>query len=64
MARNNNRNDYTSEEIKAIYRKSDNPKLAVKCPRCGAMLVYSESASAYEVHCPTEGCIRNVWRGI
>ena len=52
------------EERDAIDKKLENPKLIVKCPRCGAELEYREFPTAWQVICKTPGCIQCSLRGI
>lgn len=54
----------SKEERKEVDKKFENPKLVIKCPRCGAILEYIEFPTAEQVKCPTEGCIQVSLRGI
>lgn len=52
------------KEQNALDIKIENPKLIVKCPRCGAVIEYHEFPTAVRVNCPTKGCIEKSLRGI
>lgn len=55
---------YSEQENKALDEKSSHPNKTVICPRCGKELQYREVGNSYEVKCPTEGCLKSVFRGI
>lgn len=52
------------KERKAVDKKFENPKLTVKCPRCGGLLEYKEFQTAAQVRCTTKGCVEVNIRGI
>ncbi|MBR4347267.1 MAG: hypothetical protein IKP75_10125 [Oscillospiraceae bacterium] len=56
--------DYTEKDIHAIQEKAFEPTKDVKCPRCGSSLIFHEFGSAYEVKCPTDGCLHETARGL
>ncbi len=55
---------YNDQENKALDEKENNPNKKVICPRCGKELQYRDFGNSYEVKCPTEGCLKSVFRGI
>lgn len=54
----------SSEERSALNKKLENPKLLIKCPRCGAAIECHKYPSAIKVNCQTKGCIEKSIRGI
>lgn len=56
--------EFNKEEIAQLEKKILNPSAHIICPRCGSEIVYTEFASATEVRCTTEGCIKMIERGI
>lgn len=56
--------EYSKEEEFAIEEKMNNHNTKVVCPRCGKLLKYREAGNSYEIKCETEGCLREVVRGI
>lgn len=53
----------TSDEIKALTEKLNNPCADVVCPRCGESLTFNTVGNSCEVMCPT-GCIYDCIRGL
>lgn len=50
------------DEVLEDYKK--NGTTDKKCPYCGKSMKYEECGNSYEVRCETDGCIREVFRGI
>ena len=55
--------ELTEAEKKAVYDKLENKKAMIKCPRCGALLIFKEFDSAEQIKCETKGCIEANFRG-
>lgn len=56
--------EYNERENAALDEKMDHPEKVVICPRCGAELRYRAFKTAWEVKCPTDGCLSFTVRGI
>lgn len=55
---------YTDQEWEALDEKIMHPEKKVICPRCGNELAYKNYGSAWTSWCLTEGCIKEVVRGL
>ena len=36
----------------------------IKCPKCGADLMFIQTGASYQIKCPTVDCINKIARGI
>lgn len=55
---------YSAVELNAIDMKANHPEQTVHCPRCGKELIFEDFGSSYIVRCPTDGCLKEVCRGL
>lgn len=63
-----NPNEVSKAEYKLVEKAAqeffENGIVVTRCPRCDAIFEVDAIEGAYEVRCPTSGCIRVVFRGI
>lgn len=56
--------NYSVDEMNAINQKAENISKKVICPRCGRELVFIGNPHGYIIKCETEGCLKEVVRGL
>ena len=63
--KNNKKSLFISKkEYDALEEKLNNPKKAVKCPRCGNDIIYEKCGNSIAVECKTDNCIFGGIRGL
>ena len=48
----------------AIIEKYEHPEKKVRCPRCGAELIYEERGNSIAVECENQPCVFGGLRGL
>jgi hypothetical protein len=55
---------FTRDDNEALDEKANNPNSAVKCPRCGKLLIFTRMGNSYIIQCETSNCLHDECRGL